>query len=318
MRLYAPPDSKPEPTITRHASPRWVHRVAGWTIATTLVAGGCSKPAPETAFGSGLPQVDASPAVRDQEHAMHRLINRDRAAQGLPPLTYDERLADVARFHSADMRDHRFFEHDSPNSGSLQDRLHAAGYLFLEARENLSEAPDVQLGQEGLLASPPHHANIMAADVTHVGVGIVPGGVHVADNMTITQVFARPGRAESAAEARSSLLEAIQSARADAGKRPAKLSPLLDELARAHVATLAEDEGQLERIADRITEEVSRRREKNQRGVVVGAQRITDSSTLQIPSPLLTEPEASFGLAVHPAKAPGGRPVLQVLLLIGI
>lgn len=249
---------------------------------------------------------------------MYRLVNQDRAAQGLPPLVYDERLADVARYHSADMRDHRFFDHDSPNSGSLQDRLVAAGYLFLEARENLSEAPDVERGQKGLLASPPHHANIMATDITHIGIGIVPGGVHAAENLTITQVFARPGRAETPTEARAAVIERIQAARADAGLPPAKLSPLLDELARAHVAALAEDEAQLPSIADRITEEVSKRREKGQRGVVVGAQRLAQSSAVQVPSALTREPGASFGVAVHPTQGPGGRPVLQVLLLVGI
>lgn len=249
---------------------------------------------------------------------MFRLLNRDRAAQGLPPLVYDERLADVARFHSADMRDHRFFDHESPNSGSLQDRLVAAGYLFLEARENLSEAPDVERGQQGLLASPPHYANIMATDVTHVGIGIVPGGVHAPENLTITQVFARPGRAETPAQARAALIERIQAARADAGLPPAQLSPLLDELARAHVAELAEDEARLSGIADRITEEVSKRREKGLRGVVVGAQRLADSSAFQVPSALTSERGASFGVAVHPAQGPGGRPVLQVLLLVGI
>src|SRR5690606_3600973 len=116
-----------------------------------------------------------------------------------------------------DMRDHQFFEHESPNSGSLDDRLNASGYLFLNARENLSEAPDVERSQAGLMLSPPHHENIMAADVTHVGIGIVPGGVVDPRNLTVTQVFAKPGRQESVEEARTSILRSIQSARAKRG-----------------------------------------------------------------------------------------------------
>lgn len=249
---------------------------------------------------------------------MFRRLNQDRAAQNLPPLTFDSRLADVARYHSADMRDNRFFEHDSPKSGSLEDRLNAAGYLFLAARENLSEAPDVEQGQDGLLQSPPHHANIMAGDVTHVGIGIVPGGVHAAENLTITQVFARPGKAEDPGAARTAMLALLRDARRGAGLPPARLSPLLEELAKEHVATLTKDPDALDVVADRVTEAVSKRREPGMRGVIVGAQRLAESSALEVPGSLLDHPAASLGLAVERTRDESGRPRLQVLLLVGL
>ncbi len=249
---------------------------------------------------------------------MFQRLNRDRGAQGLPPLSYDSRLADVARYHSADMRDNGFFEHDSPNSGSLEDRLDAAGYAFLAARENLSEAPDVEIGQDGLLRSPPHHANIMAADVTHVGIGIVPGGVHTAENLTITQVFAQPSKTESPAEAHAGMLKLIQATRRAAGLPPAQTSPLLEELAREHVAALARDPGALAAVADRVTEAVSQRREQDLAGVAVGAQRLADSSALQVPRSLLQDPQSIFGLAVEATQDERGRPRLQALLLVGV
>lgn len=297
---------------------RWTQPFVAWLLLG-LALSGCSGPsAPRTAFGAGLPQVTASPEIREQERAMHARVNRDRAAQGLPALTYDERLADIARFHSADMRDHRFFAHDSPNSGSLQDRLNAAGYLSLAARENLSEAPDIDKGQEGLLNSPGHYANIMADDVTHIGIGIVPGGVHEPGNLTITQVFARPGREESPQQARAAIIDAVQQARRNAGLGLAQQSPLLGELAERHVATLAKDDQQLNHIGDSITEEVSKRREPGQSGVVINAQRLSDSSAFQVPERLLQNAQASFGVAVSPTQDAGGRPLLQVLLLVGI
>jgi uncharacterized protein YkwD len=165
-------------------------------------------------------------------------LNRDRKDRGLPALRYDPRLAEVARFHSADMRDHHFFEHDSPTSGSLEDRLNSAGYLFLTARENLSEAPDVHTGQDSLLKSPGHYANIVATDITHIGIGIVPGGVQARENLTITQVFSQPGRAESGAAAADAVVRRIQTERSSHGMGAAQRHPFLDELAMLQVLLL--------------------------------------------------------------------------------
>src|SRR5690606_9189214 len=114
----------------RGCSKRW--KAYGVSASLLVVAcTSCASSKSQVPFGSGLPQVEASETIHRQEQEMFALLNRDRRAQGLPALSYDERLADVARYHSADMRDHQFFEHESPNSGSLDDRLNASGYLFL-------------------------------------------------------------------------------------------------------------------------------------------------------------------------------------------
>lgn len=249
---------------------------------------------------------------------MFQRLNRDRRERGLPPLRYDERLADVARVHSADMRDHRFFSHDSPNTGSLEDRLNAAGYLFLTARENLSEAPDVHTGQDSLLKSPGHYANIVATDTTHIGIGIVKGGVHAPENLTITQVFAAPGRAETPAAARQALIRKIQAERRAHGRKPAALHPLLDELAREHIEALDAEtsSSSLQQIGERVTEAVSARPDAKLGSVVVGAQLLPESSSLEVPQALLTSERGRFGLAVRRQPNPSGRPMLQVLLIV--
>ena len=108
---------------------------------------------------------------------MFERLNRDRAASGLPPLEYDEHLADIGRAQSEDMRLHHFFAHESPMYGALDDRFDRAGYVAKVARENLAEAPDVETAQDGLMKSPHHHENIMARDVTKIGIGIVRAGV---------------------------------------------------------------------------------------------------------------------------------------------
>lgn len=284
-----------------------------------LACAGCASSAAPVAFGSGLPQVAASETIHRQEREMFALLNQDRRAEGLPPLAYDERLADVARYHSADMRDHDFFEHESPNSGSLDDRLNAAGYLFLNARENLSEAPDVKRSQEGLMLSPPHHENIVATDVSHVGIGIVPGGVVDPRNLTVTQVFAKPGRHESVQDARAAVLKSIQGARAKHGLPAAKNHPVLQELAEQYLPELAQgaEEESVREIGKAVTEQVAARRLTELGRVLAGAQLLPDSTLVHVPDLLASSESARFGMAMRTVEGEGKRPMLQLLLLVG-
>ena len=251
---------------------------------------------------------------------MHQRLNRDRAARGLPPLAYDERLAGIGRYHSADMRDKRFFAHESPTSGSLDDRLNAAGYLFVSARENLSEAPDVQSSQDSLLASPGHFANIMADDITHVGVGIVRGGVEDPTNLMVTQVFARPGRVETPQAAQEAILTSIQQARAGRGLKAAKLHAELEALAEQYIVELAPETtpSDLQQVGKRVSKEVGARGNLGFRGVLVVGQLLPDSDSLQLPQELLNSSSSALGLAVRQVSHASGRPMLQVLLLLGL
>jgi len=290
-----------------------------WIAIVALVfALACSSSsAPRAGFGSGLPRVPATPAIEKQERAMFLRLNRDREERGLPALDYDTRLADVARFHSSDMREHRFFAHDSPRSGSLDDRLNAAGYLFLTARENLSEAPDVQSGQDALLESPGHYANIVASDITHVGVGIVQGGIEARENLVMTQVFARPGRAETPEEARDALVRRIQAERTRRGLRRAERDAVLEELAALHIAELDAETSpsSLQNVGERIAKAISARK-TDLRGVGVGAQLVPDSEGFQMPETLLSSANARFGVAVRKVPSAAGRPMIQLLLLV--
>jgi len=167
-------------------------RLSGATLLAALLAAllapSCSSAATVSRFGSWQPTIAASAEIAALERAMADLVNRDRAARGLAPLSFDARLADVARGHSLDMRVAGFFGHLSPTTGSASDRLDHAGYIFTASRENLALADDVDAAQSWLLDSPRHHANIMADDVSHMGVGIVTGRGDDREVLTITAV----------------------------------------------------------------------------------------------------------------------------------
>jgi uncharacterized protein YkwD len=277
----------------------------------------CGPRVPPAPFGQGLPRVEASADVRAMERAMFQRVNADRRAHGLPALQYDERLADVGRYHSQDMREHKFFEHDSPTTGSLDNRLNRAGYLFSMARENLSEAPDVATSEEGLLKSPGHFANIMSPDVTHIGVGIVKGGVLDARNFLFTQVFAKPTVQEAPEAAQRAVLQIINQRRASQSLPALSLHPLLTKLAHEHIAKVDPNDGGrgLGRVGEEVSQQVAAQKNTGFSGVMLMGQLLVDSSHLEMPSVLL-EPKASVGLAVRRAPNEIGRPMLQVLFVI--
>lgn len=290
-------------------------RALAGLMGAALVFGVACKPAPAPQFGSGLAPVPASGGVQRLERAMVERLNRDRKAKGLPPLRFDERLSEIARHHSADMRDHRFFEHESPRTGNVDNRLDAAGYAFLSARENLSEAPDIERSQDGLLKSPPHYANIMSTDVTHVGVGIVEGGVVEPRNLTVTQVFARPAQNEAPARAARRALERLDRDRGDRRRPPAKRDARLMRLAEQHLADLDERASpeSVERAGQAVVKALEGQREAG--SVMISAQVVAASDHVGFPDTLLEASRCDVGLAMRRVKGERGRPALQVLLL---
>src|SRR5262245_28890531 len=62
------------------------------------------------------------------ELRIHELINAERVAQKLKPLKVDKRLFDVARVHSKDMFDRKYFDHIDPDGKGPTARGRALRY----------------------------------------------------------------------------------------------------------------------------------------------------------------------------------------------
>jgi hypothetical protein len=251
---------------------------------------------------------------------MAERLNRDRAAHQLPPLEYDERLADIGRSHSTDMRDHSFFDHISPTLGNLENRVDRAGYLNLVARENLAEGPDENTAEDSLLASPHHYENIMAKDITRVGIGIVKGGVRDPRNLTITQVFALPTKNESTAAVKSAAQAVIRTSRQEKGLAVATLNQRLSAYAEEFLKPTLDntDDPDVKAIGVAISTRLAREPIQGVQGISVGGQVMVDSSQLQLPSALSRPGIRQYGIAVGQARAPGKRPVFKVLIVVGL
>jgi uncharacterized protein YkwD len=270
------------------------------------------------AYGSGLARVSPSESTSRFEKEMFSRLNSDRAEHGLPALKWDPRLADIARYHSNDMMQNDFFGHTSPNTGTLDNRLVRAAYLAEVGRENVAIAPDVQVGQDNFLKSPGHRANILSNDVTHVGIGIVPGSSKEPNSLTITQVFGKPLQAETLQEAKAKIEKRIHEERRRSGRGPIEPNGKLSALAQKHIKNLDGDVAgsDLRRVGTAVSRDYKKRGSRKAEAIVTMAQNIYSGDDLQVSGELTSKSASSYGLAVSRVTDQEGRPSLVVLLLV--
>ena len=112
------------------------------------------------------------------EQQMFKMVNTQRAQNGLPPVFFDKKLQAVARAHSDDMFKRGYFSHYTPEALSPFDRMKEANIIFLSAGENLALAPSTDLAMQGLMNSPGHRANILNAKFGKIGIGVIDGGIY--------------------------------------------------------------------------------------------------------------------------------------------
>lgn len=122
-----------------------------------------------------IPQV--SQAVRAYEQEVVRLVNAQRAQNGLKPLAENWELSRVARYKSADMASRRYFSHESPTYGSPYQMMRSFGISFRSAGENIAYGQRTPAAVVGAwMNSSGHRANILNSSYTHIGVGYCERG----------------------------------------------------------------------------------------------------------------------------------------------
>jgi uncharacterized protein YkwD len=122
------------------------------------------------------------------EREIHQLLNQYRARRGLPALQYDERMAEVAREHSAAMAAHsRPFGHAGfEQRGSAIARfLPYRGLAENVAYDGRGGANLSSLVVEGWIGSAPHRQNIEGSyELTGIGVARdAPGVAYVPQHL---------------------------------------------------------------------------------------------------------------------------------------
>jgi uncharacterized protein YkwD len=115
------------------------------------------------------------------------LVNRDRAAAGLPALKESQSLDLIAYSRAQDMATHGYFAHYRPGSSTpaVLELLRGYGVAFNWYGENIiweSGQPAANLAgyfNTWWMNSPEHKANILSPHFGHIGVGMYVSGARV-------------------------------------------------------------------------------------------------------------------------------------------
>lgn len=129
-------------------------------------------------------------ATKSVEEEVVRLVNAERAKNGLQPLTANWQLARVARYKSTDMRDKGYFSHTSPTYGSPFDMMKNFNISYSAAGENIAAGQTTaQAVMDSWMNSAGHRQNILSPNYTEIGVGYCTGGSY---RYYWTQMFIHP------------------------------------------------------------------------------------------------------------------------------
>jgi len=131
------------------------------------------------------------------ERAIFYYTNAVRQKSGVPPLTWDNSLRDVARAHSVDMLVNNYFSHNSPDGKTPQDRIRAGCRIPMNMTgENIWMSSGRPLGDirelarhivDNWMSSPGHRANLLRPEFSDIGVGVATNG----KDIQVTQAFIR-------------------------------------------------------------------------------------------------------------------------------
>ncbi len=171
---------------------------------------------------SNLPDSQSLDPDPTLEEEMLALTNQHRIRNGLQALVVDEALSQIAREHSSGMSQQGFISHSQP-LGNLKVRMSRAGYHYEIARENVATAPTLQTAQNAFTESPAHESNILANDITRVGIGIARCPSPYGRQLYITEIFANPRK-----EYQPALVEQVLAGRVDELRQNGAGSMVLD------------------------------------------------------------------------------------------
>ncbi len=131
--------------------------------------------------------------VSDLEKRIFTKINQIRTENKISTLSWNERVAEVARAYSIKMYKEGFFSHDTPNREDVIDRLKQANIFFITAAENLYYAEGYEptrlqeIVVDGWMKSPGHRSSILDYSNLYNEAGV---GVYCKDKTCyVTMIF---------------------------------------------------------------------------------------------------------------------------------
>jgi uncharacterized protein YkwD len=146
------------------------------SLPLLFVLGGCVAvvPVPIGAFASGpIPAASFRQPPAGLAGNLVREVNAYRAANGLPKLSWNAKLAAAAAAHARDLDLSGTLSHQGSRGSTMPGRIYGAGYAPCFAAENISRShPDAASVVRGWSASPGHRSNMLSRRVREAGAGV--------------------------------------------------------------------------------------------------------------------------------------------------
>jgi len=220
----------------------------------------------------------------------YQLLNRARGALGLAQLRHDPRLQEVARAHSADMRDRGYIAHVSPRTGTVSDRLRRAGYRAFRQAENVARHVSIHQAHSGLMRSLGHRRNILDGALTHVGIGVAHKDSRGNRTWYVTQLFAQPVREVDSGDQPARVVSVINAARELRG-----LSPVRRDRSLSEVAQREAERGVIE---PREVLDVANASQLTPQGAFTAVLQLWDMAQLELPEQVFHHAYSRLGVGV--------------------
>jgi uncharacterized protein YkwD len=172
-------------------------------LAALVPVASASAQAPACPDARLVPAAGNAAVIVRLDAATVCLVNRQRAAIGLPALKPEPRLAFAALGFASQMVRQGFFNHVAPDGATFVDRVRPTGYISGVRGYRLAETIAWGTGAKGTpagtvaqwMASPPHRAALMDPKLEDIGVGMTPGApVAGLNNPTAGTYVAELGR----------------------------------------------------------------------------------------------------------------------------
>lgn len=122
------------------------------------------------------PEEDGENVPARVEPELWEWANVERLSAGLPPLVWDEQLADAAKAKTGDMVRRGYFSLDSPGVGATDDWLRRFGIRFRAAVMDVACNRSAEEAFRMLTVSPVYRRHLLDPAFTRTGAGAAAGG----------------------------------------------------------------------------------------------------------------------------------------------
>jgi uncharacterized protein YkwD len=157
--------------------------LASASLLSAALLAGCASQPPAPSEPPKMQAPSAETRIEQHDLELLELVNQARASghdcdetyyPPVPPLRWNEQLAEAAALHTQDLFEHRTLSHTGHDGSQIGDRVTRTGYKWKAVGENVAQGQtSVRQVMQSWLGSPGHCANIMSADFAEMGAAYV-------------------------------------------------------------------------------------------------------------------------------------------------